>query len=517
MSKVVKSSTGTSPLDVPVSMSLLVEPNEATLTLTGTDAAPAAAAAAAAADISSSTSTSATTTTTTTTAVQTPEPSPENSNNPDSINTTNTTTKPTEETQSPAVASKKRGRGRPKGSKNKKIKSNLSPEISPSPSPATLDTSNGTTAETPTETQEPIQKPIQKQKPKQIRYTFDQRLEQIKTFQQNHGHCNVPKSHDTSLSEWVKNMKYSYANKRLGKKSNMNLSQERITRLESIGNDNGDGNVNVNVNGNVNGNGISWKWTSTSHDERFNVYCDQLVQFKEENGHCHVPWNYTQSPGLGNWCNSIRAAYTNLHNKINSTASSTSTSTSTSTSNSTEKDKKISLSPERLQRLEEIGFDFCGKNQDEKFDKQCAALIKFKKDNGHCNVPQRYTANPSLGQFCTNMRVAYNCLLIKKKPKHNLSNERIERLQEIGLKWKVKDYEERFEKHCLALEEFKKKHGHCNVSKNFKEDSTLATWCHQIRFAYHQKKKGKKPGLCVSQDRIERLEAIGFKWFPNRP
>jgi hypothetical protein len=90
-------------------------------------------------------------------------------------------------------------------------------------------------------------------------------------------------------------------------------------------------------------------------------------------------------------------------------------------------------------------------------------------------------------------------------------------LEEIGLKWKVKDHEERFEKHCEDLEAFREKYGHCNVSKNFTEHLSLATWCHQIRFAYHQKNKGKKPGLCVSQDRIERLETIGFKWFPNRP
>ena len=303
----------------------------------------------------------------------------------------------------------------------------------------------------------------------------------------------------------------------------MNLSPERISRLESIGNDDGNGTGT----GTGTGTGAScWKWTSTSHDERFNIYCDQLVSFKKEFGHCHVPWNYKKSPGLGNWCNSIRAAYTILHNKktndndnanANAANANGSGSGNAATEKEKEKDKKISLSPARLQRLKEIGFDFSGKNQDEKFEKQCSALLKFKKEKGHCNVPQRYTANPSLGQFCTNMRVAYNCLLVGKKPKHNLSQDRIERLEEIGLKWKVKDYEERFEKHCRALEEFKAKHGHCNVSKNFKEDSTLATWCHQIRFAYHQKNKGKKPGLCVSKIRIERLEAIGFKWFPNRP
>jgi transposase len=345
------------------------------------------------------------------------------------------------ETISTATATNKKRRGRPKGSKNKK--------------PRKITAIN---------------------KPKQKRHSFEERFMQLSLFHQQNEHCNVPKSYDASLCEWVKNMKYSYANRKIGKKTNMNLSQERIDKLEELG----------------------LNWTSTSHDERFTVYCHELIKFKKKFGHCNVPWNYAASHGLGTWCNTIRVAYNAMQRNE-------------------EKKEKKSLTQERIDRLEEIGFEFAVKNVGEKFKKQCAALIKFREDNGHCNVPQRYRENPSLGQFCTNMRVAYNCIQNEKKPKHNLTQDRIGRLEEIGLKWKVKDHEERFEKHCEDLEAFREKYGHCNVSKNFTEHLSLATWCHQIRFAYHQKSKGKKPGLCVSQDRIERLETIGFKWFPNRP
>jgi len=54
-------------------------------------------------------------------------------------------------------------------------------------------------------------------------------------------------------------------------------------------------------------------------------------------------------------------------------------------------------SQDRVELLEEIGFQWQGVAYDEAFEKRCRELIGFKEEEvGQCNVPQRYSNNPSL-------------------------------------------------------------------------------------------------------------------------
>ena len=82
------------------------------------------------------------------------------------------------------------------------------------------------------------------------------------------------------------------------------------------------------------------------------------------------------------------------------------------------------------------------------FEQHCRELVAFKEDFGHCNVPRRFANNPSLGQWCSNIRAAYNNILKGTKTNINLSQGRIERLEEIGFQWQGLDYDEAFEKRC---------------------------------------------------------------------
>ena len=59
------------------------------------------------------------------------------------------------------------------------------------------------------------------------------------------------------------------------------------------------------------------------------------------------------------------------------------------------------LSQDRIERLEEIGFKCQGVNYDGAFEKRCRELIAFKEEFGHCNVPVKYSGNPSLGRWCS--------------------------------------------------------------------------------------------------------------------
>ena len=72
------------------------------------------------------------------------------------------------------------------------------------------------------------------------------------------------------------------------------------------------------------------------------------------------------------------------------------------------------------------------------FEGRCKQLIDFIDEFGHCNVPKKYSVNPSLGSWCSTMRSTYNEIQQGQIPKRNLAEVRIERLEEIGFKWELR-------------------------------------------------------------------------------
>jgi len=98
------------------------------------------------------------------------------------------------------------------------------------------------------------------------------------------------------------------------------------------------------------------------------------------------------------------------------------------------------LSLDRIERLEEIGFQWqllpqVSRDYDKAFEEHCRTLIAFKEEVGHCNVPQRFANNPSLGSWCNKMRNTYKKIGKGTKTNCKLSQGRIEHLEEIGFQW----------------------------------------------------------------------------------
>jgi len=73
------------------------------------------------------------------------------------------------------------------------------------------------------------------------------------------------------------------------------------------------------------------------------------------------------------------------------------------------------------------------------------------------------------------MRSAYKASQKGLKTDCNLSQDRIELLEEIGLQWQV-DQDEAFEKHCRELIAFKEGFGHCNVPIKYADNPSLGHW-----------------------------------------
>ena len=186
----------------------------------------------------------------------------------------------------------------------------------------------------------------------------------------------------------------------------------------------------------------------------------KLLQFMEAEGHCRVPQSYNLDGfKLGGWVAKQRS-------------------------------KRENLSPERKQRLDDIGFvwDPIAEAWEEGFSK----LLQFKEAEGHCKVTKTFKVDGfNLGQWVGNQRSS----------RDSLSPELKQRLDDIGFVWDpiAEQWEEGFSK----LLQFKRREGHCKVPASFKVDEfNLGRWVNTQR----QSKDSMSP------ERKQRLDAIGFIW-----
>lgn len=145
--------------------------------------------------------------------------------------------------------------------------------------------------------------------------------------------------------------------------------------------------------------------------------------------------------------------------------------------------------PERQKRLEDIGFSW--DTNISAWETKFLALSKFKEQHKHCNVPQRYSANPKLATWVGTQRIDYSD---KRMPQ-----ERIIKLESLGFQWNPSEIA--WETMFALLCDYKKENGDCNVPPKFKEKK-LRVWVIHLRASYKKKS--------LSDLRIKKLREIGF-------
>ena len=200
----------------------------------------------------------------------------------------------------------------------------------------------------------------------------------LEQFKEREGHCNVPVLHEedgVKLGLWLDTMRKVRKGNVRGK-----LSSERIERLDKLG--------------------VSWDPVKDQWEQKFSL----LVQFKEREGHCNVPHLHEEDGvKLGMWLSTlrqVRRGNTSGH-----------------------------LSSERIERLENLGVFWYP--LEDQWERNFALLEQFKEREGHCNVPFSHEEGEwKLGRWLDRLRQ------VRKGNKDGkLSSERIERLDEIGIRW----------------------------------------------------------------------------------
>jgi DNA-binding TFAR19-related protein (PDSD5 family) len=259
---------------------------------------------------------------------------------------------------------------------------------------------------------------------------WEQGFAALQKFHKREGHCRVQakfKENGIKLGIWVG----------VQRKKKDGLSPDRLRRLDALN--------------------FSWDPVSEFWEQGFAA----LQEFHKREGHGRVPYGWTEDGfNLGVWVSSQR-------NK-----------------------KKGELSPERLKRLNSLGFSW--DRFTEIWEEGFTALKKFHKREGHCRVAQNHKEEKlALGAWVSSQRTK----------KDSLTPDRLRRLNALGFSWDR--FAEQWEQGFAALQKFQKREGHCRVQTKCKEEGLkLGVWVSSQR--------GNREGL--TRDQIKRLNALGFVW-----
>lgn len=131
---------------------------------------------------------------------------------------------------------------------------------------------------------------------------------------------------------------------------------------------------------------------------------------------------------------------------------------------------------------------------------------KYYSENGDLEVPARFITNDgySLGHWIYNQRVVR-----KGQQTGNLSEEQIEKLNSIGMRWDLyTDYS--WEKNFNAAKDYYEKNGHLDVPSRFvtRDGLPLGAWLSSLRT---WESSGIHPKY-LSAERKKQLESIGMIW-----
>ena len=211
--------------------------------------------------------------------------------------------------------------------------------------------------------------------------------------------------------------------------------------------------------------GFIWNPLEYEWNKNFNL----LKEYKEEFGNCDIPYYYRyKNSKLGVWVSTQRSFF-----------------------------NKSILSNDKINRLNSIGFIW--NTFEYEWENNFNLLKEYKERYGDCNVPQNFIYKEvKLGDWVSRQRSFFN--------KSVLSNDKIDKLNSIGFIWDPLD--KQWENNFNLLKEYKEEFGDCNVPQNFiYKEVKLGVWVNNQRQGY--KKTGNR---IISQERIDKLNSIGFKW-----
>ena len=144
------------------------------------------------------------------------------------------------------------------------------------------------------------------------------------------------------------------------------------------------------------------------------------------------------------------------------------------------------------------------------FDDYYKELLVYFEREGHIDIPQSYI-NPStgckLGLYLTRLRN-----IRKKTDRGHLSQDQINRLNALGMKWVKREHPYRdFDYYYQQLIKFYRREGHIKVPTRFIDPDT---GCHLGNFinCVRQAKRGTGHDIVLTDRQLEMLNDLGMVW-----
>lgn len=285
-------------------------------------------------------------------------------------------------------------------------------------------------------------------------HSWDRYFQAAREYYEANGHLKVNVSEVTKagihLGTWI-------ANLRTYKKNGIRtayLRPDRIAALEQIG--------------------MVWDVPDYLWEENFNA----AMRYYREHGNLDMPNTYVTPNGLrlGAWVFKLRT----LRNAGESSKTG------------------AALTEEQISRLDSIGMIWEPKHK-RSWARGYEEAKKYAAEHGNLNVPATYIS-PSgyrLGRWLNANR---------SKGRENLTPVQREQLDALGFVWQKPDsWELRYD---LAKSYFEE-HGNLLMPAKYQAEGIwLSKWVNEQRNIYI----GNRPGKSLTQEQIQRLEAIGMDW-----
>ena len=262
------------------------------------------------------------------------------------------------------------------------------------------------------------------------------RYSELEAYKHKHGNLYCKKTNPT-LKRWATEQAAEF---RKG-----NLSNEQVVKLIKIG--------------------CLTEKNSKSKDEIENERYSQLLEFKENHGHCNVPHQWKENRKLAQYVQYSRRAH-----------------------------KEGIISDEKYAKLSEIGFIW--NLFEDKWNRGYTQLMEFQRKHGHCAVPKDYETHPKLHQWISSQRQSYR--------DGKLNEVQKTQLDDLGFVWEADTSQEKWNTSYAYLVEFQREHGHCRVPDQYEPYPTLSKW---IRYQRKRLRDGKLKEVQKAQ-----LDDLGFVW-----
>lgn len=272
-----------------------------------------------------------------------------------------------------------------------------------------------------------------------------------KKYRENFGNldvnCKYVNEEGVRLGAWICNLRSSFKN---GNYSSY-LTEEHIRELNELG--------------------MIWDQPNYLWERNYAA----AMKFHKENGHLDVPYScVVDGVKLGVWIRNMRYAYSGRNGFAK-------------------------LTNEEISKLNAIDMRWTDKYT-YLWEKGYKYAEQYFKTHGDLNISPAFVLPDGykLGSWISNQRESYK--------EGKLSEERISRLENIGMKWigaRFRSWEERFE----LAKAYYNEHGNLDMPGVYNVDGVwVSKWLNEQKQILLGRRKGKK----LSEEQIEKLYSIGF-------